>query len=543
MARTGQWSRHRVCATARSRVRTGFALVVALWLALAGPAATAKTLRWATRGDVLTMDPYTTDESVSANVANLIHDALVERDPSMALVPRLATSWTRIDDRTWRFALRRGVRFHDGTPLTADDVVFSIGRAQDLRSAYAQYARALGHAIRIDDSTVELKQDKPNPLLLEHLNAIFIMSRAWAVAHHAERPLDLKAKDENYVAQHANGTGPYRLVSREPGVRTVLARNPDWWGHAEGNVTDVVYTPIASDATRVAALLSGAIDLVQDPPPQDLARFRGDDALRVYDGPENRIIFLGMDQHRDALEGSDVVGRNPFKDRRVRVAVWKAIDVQALSTKIMRGQSLPTGCMATSPAGCPDPALERVAPADPAGARQLLAEAGYANGFGLTLDCPNDRYINDRDLCVAIAGMLARVGIRVRVDAMPKAIYFPKLSRTETAFYLHGWGGSITDAQDVLDAILHSTDDATAKGSINYGRYVDPPLDRLIDAAGVEMDPVRRKRLLVDAMAMQAEAHHYIVLHRQKLTWVARRNVVPVLLPSNIVRVEWIRMD
>ena len=505
--------------------------------------APAATLRWAGRSDVLTMDPYSTDESVSANVANLVHDALVERDRTMALVPRLAESWKTIDSTTWRFTLRAGVRFHDGSPLTADDVVFSIVRAQHPRSAYAQYARALGRPVRIDDRTVELRQDRPDPLLLEHLSAIFVMSRAWCIAHRAETPLDLKSTEENFAARHENGTGPYVLKSREAGVRTVLARNPDWWGAADGNVTDVVYTPIASDATRIAALLSGALDLVQDPPPQDLARLRADPALRVHEGAENRIIFLGMDQHRDALEDSDVVGRNPFKDRRVREAVVKAIDVQALSSRIMRGQSLPTGCMATSPAGCPDPALERVVPPDPAGALRLLAEAGYPQGFRVRLDCPNDRYVDDRDLCVAIAGMLARVGIRARVDAMPKALYFPKLSRVETGFYLHGWGGSITDPQDVLDAILHSTDAATAKGSINYGRYVDAPLDRLIDAAGVEMDPVRRKRLLIDAMALQANEHHYIVLHRQKLAWATRRNVVPVLLSSNIVRVEWVRID
>ena len=230
------------------------------------------------------------------------------------------------------------------------------------------------------------------------------------------------------------------------------------------------------------------------------------------------------------------------------VGIWERLaydwsDVGVLATKIMRGLSIPTGCMATSPIGCPDPALERVVPADPAGAIALLAAAGYPQGFGVTLDCPNDRYINDGDLCVALAGMLARVGIRVRVDALPKALYFPKLSRTDTGFYLHGWGGSITDAQDVLDAILHSTDAATAKGSINYGRTVEAPLDRLIDAAGVEMDPARRKTLIVDAMALQAREHHYIPLHRQKLAWVSRKGVVPVLLPSNIVRVEWMRID
>ena len=511
--------------------------------ALGGTAvADAKTLRWAARGDVLTMDPDATDESVSANFAGLIHDALVERDRTMALVPRLATSWKTVDDRTWRFVLRQGVRFHDGSPFTANDVVHSIERAQDAHSAYAQYARAVGKPIRIDDHTIELRQDKPDPLMLEHLAEISIMSRAWTLAHRAEVPLDLKSKTENYATRHANGTGPYRLVSREPGVRTVLTRNADWWGPGEGNVTDIVYTPIATDATRVAALLSGGLDLVQDLPPQDLPRFERDPAFGVHTGPENRLIFLGMDQHRDMLVG-DAATRNPFKDVRVREAVAKAIDVATLSTKIMRGQSVATGCMAISADGCPDPSLERVVPADPGRAMRLLAEAGYPKGFNITLDCPNDRYVNDAQLCVAIAGMLARIGIRARVEAIPKALYFPKLSRTDTAFYLHGWGGGITDAQDVLDAILHSTDPTTAKGSINYGRYVDAPLDRLIDAAGVEMDPVKRKRLMVDAMALQAQAWHFIPLHRQKLTWVARKNVVPVLLPSNIVRVEWIRID
>ncbi len=514
------------------------------WLFIAATATVeARTLRWATRGDVLTMDVHASDESVSANFANLIHDTLVDRDRTMALVPRLATSWTIVDDTTWRFRLREGVRFHDGTPFTADDVVFSIVRAQHPGSAYAQYARALGRATRLDDHTVELKQDRPNPMLLEHLSAIYIVSRSWCVAHRAEIPLQLKSKQENFATRHANGTGPYLLKTREPGVRTVLVRNPDWWGPDEGNVTEVVYTPIASDATRVAALLSGAIDLVQDPPPQDLARLQSEPAFRVYSGPENRLIFIGFDQHRDALEGSSVTDRNPFRDRRVREAFFKAIDVDVIATRIMRGQATTTGCMALSTAGCPDPVLERHEPADLAGARKLLTDAGYPDGFTVTIDCPNDRYISDRDVCLAVAGMLARVGVTLKVNAMPKALYFPKLSRLDTSVYLHGWGGSITDAQDVMDALLHSTDAASAKGSINYGRYVDPRLDALIDAAGVEMDPVRRKRLQAEAIALATLEHRYVILHRQKLAWVARKNVVPVLLPSNLVRVEWMRID
>ena len=519
-------------------------MALAAWLVVAGIGTVdAKSLRWATRGDVLTMDGHASDESLSANFANLIHDTLVDRDRTMALTPRLATSWTIVDDTTWRFRLREGVRFHDGTPFTADDVVFSIVRAQDPASAYGQYARALGRPIRIDDHIVELKQDRPNPMLLEHLSAIYIMSRRWTVEHHAEVPLALKSKQENFATRHANGTGPYVLKAREPGSRTVLVRNPDWWGPAEGNVTEIVYTPIASDATRVAALLSGAIDFVQDPPPQDLGRFRADPAFRVDIGPENRLIFIGFDQHRDALEASDVKDRNPFKDRRVREAFYKAIDVDALATRIMRGQASTTNCMALSPAGCPDPAFERHEPPDPAGARKLLAEAGYPGGFTATIDCPNDRYIGDREVCVAVAAMLARVGVTLKVNAMPKAIYFPKLSRLDTGLYLHGWGGSITDAQDVMDALLHGTDAASAKGSINYGRYTDARLDRTIDAAGTEMNAAKRKRLQAEAVALAVDEHRYIILFRPKLAWVARKSVVPVMLPSNIVRVEWIRID
>ena len=509
-------------------------------LVVASTPVLAKTLRWATRGDVQTMDPYSQNELLTNNVANLIHDALVERDRNSVLGPRLATSWETVDDTTWRFHLRRGVKFHDGSPFTADDVVFSIERAQTPPSQLAQYARALGRAVKIDDYTVELRQEKPDPLLLEHVNTVFIMSRAWCVAHRAEKPLDFKAKEETFASRNANGTGPYRLKTREPGVRTVLERNPDWWGPSEGNVTELVYTPIGSDATRMAALLSGEIDLVNDPAPQDIARFAANPAFSVLSGPENRVVFVGFDQYRDALDGSDVTGRNPFKDRRVREAFYKAIDVDALQSKIMRGQAVATGCMTTAPVGCLDPALETHPPADVATAKKLMAEAGYPNGFAVTMDCPNDRYINDRDLCIAMVGMLARIGVTLKVNAIPKTIYFPKIEKNETSLYLLGWGGSITDAQIVMDPILHTKDAATQKGFYNYGRFSDPALDRLIDAAATEMNVAKRKQLIVDALDLTAREYRYVVLHRQKLSWIARRNVVPVLLPSNIVRVEWI---
>jgi len=510
---------------------------------LMGAVADAKTLRWASRGDIQTMDPYSQNELLTNNFSNLIHDVLVERDRDMKIGPRLATSWTIVNETTWRFTLRKGVKFHDGSPFTADDVVFSIDRAATPPSQLAVYARALGKVTKIDDYTVELKQDKPNPLLLEHLNTIYIMSKSWSTTHHVEKALNFAAKEESFAARNANGTGPFMLKSREPGVRTVLVANPDWWGLKDGNVTEIVYTPIASDATRSAALLSGEIDLVPDIAPQDIARVQSNPALKVYTGPENRVVYFGFDQFRDALVDSSVTDRNPFKDRRVREAFYKAIDVEQLQSKIMRGQATATGCMTTAPAGCLDPALEKHPPADVEGAKKLLADAGYPKGFEFTLDCPNDRYINDRDICVATVGMLARIGVTAKLNAIPKTVYFPKLEKNETSMYMLGWGGSITDAQVIMDPILHTKDPATQKGFYNYGRFSDPALDKLIDAAASEMNVEKRRKLIIDALDLQTKEYRHIVLHRQKLSWVAKKNVVPVLLPNNLVRAEWIRID
>jgi peptide/nickel transport system substrate-binding protein len=502
----------------------------------------AKTLRWSTRGDVQTFDPYSQNELLTNNINNLVYDRLVENRRDGTIGPRLAVSWTVVNPTTWRFNLRHDVVFHDGRPFTADDVVFSVERAQLPTSQIAQYALAVGKPAKIDDYTVEFKQQKPNPLLLEHLTTVFIMNKAWCVEHHVEKPLDFKAREETFASKNENGTGPFMLKTREPAVRTVLVRNPKWWNAFEGNVDELVYTPIGSDPTRMAALISGEIDIVTDPAPQDILRLEHDANFKVYTGLENRVLFFGMDQFRDALEGSNIKDRNPFKDRRVREAFFKTIDVDTLQAKIMRGQGVATNCFTTAPAGCTDPAFEKHPPADVEGAKKLMADAGYPNGFTLTIDCPNDRYINDADLCIATAGMLARIGVTAKVNAIPKTLYFPKLEKKETSFYMLGWGGAITDAQIVLDPMLHSPDVPSQKGMYNYGRFSDPALDKLIDAAGVEMDTAKRKDLITQALAIEMRDFRYIVLHRQKLAWVARKGIVPVLMSSNVLRVEWVTM-
>jgi peptide/nickel transport system substrate-binding protein len=521
-------------------------LAMALAVTLCAASVAAKTLRWASQGDPQTADPYSQNDGLTNMFSQAVHDTLVMRDNALNLVPGLATGWQQVSPTLWRFNLRRGVTFHDGSPFTADDVVFSFTRAQHPHSQLRQYAVPMGKARRIDDHTVEFIQDRPNPVMLEHATTIYIMSRAWSVKHNVERPLDFKAKEETHASRHANGTGAWRLVSREPGIRTVLKRNADWWGlkdgRAPGNVSEVVYTQVSADATRTAALLSGQIDFVLDPPPQDLARLEANPDTKVVRGQENRIVFFGFDQHRDELLYSNVKGRNPFKDLRVRQAVYHAIDIEAIRTRTMRGSALPTGGI--TPSTLPSsPEIEQRLPHDPARARQLLAEAGYAEGFEVTLDCPNNRYVNDEEICIAAAAMLSRVGVRTRVTALPRTTYFPKLEKFDTSFYMLGWGGAITDAQTTLSPVLRSFDEKTGNGSYNYGRYVNPTLDALIDAAAVEMNAGRRRQIILDALQEHNAQVHHVPLHRQMIPWAMRSQVTAVHRADNVLSMESVRID
>jgi peptide/nickel transport system substrate-binding protein len=515
-----------------------------LALALLGAASVAaQTLRWGSRGDTQSMDPHAFLEAVTANVNTLVYDALVDFDRQLQPVPGLASRWTVEAGTRWRFELRRGVLFHDGTPLTADDVVFSIERAQQPTSQMAVFARPLGRAVQIDEHTVELQLARPNPTLLQQLALVSVMSRAWCTAHRAERVPDFQAKEEGFSSFNTMGTGRFMLRQREPGVRTVFVRNPRWWGRFEGNVQEVVFLPIASAATRTAALLGGDIDLLQDVPLQDLERLSNEPKLRVWSGPENRIVFFGLDQASPALPQGEAGSRNPFKDVRVREAVFRAIDSAALASAVMRGQAQPTACLATSAGGCHASELDTPPLADLPRARRLLAEAGYAGGFKVTLDCPNDRFVSDAALCLAIAAQLARVGIGVEVQARPRGLHFRKIQNGGSSFYMHGWGGSNTDPQFLLDTTLHSFDAASQKGGDNYGGHADAELDRLIDAAGAEMVESRRKMLIRDAQRLDFHRFYYLPLHRQVLHWATRANVQPVVTPNNMVRADWVRID
>ncbi len=510
--------------------------------------ANAKTLRWASQGDIATHDPHAQNESFNNQFNGQIYEQLVVRDKNMKPIPALATEWKQTSPTTWVFKLRKGVKWHDGSNFTADDVVFSVNRSAADTSNMKVYGNAVGKPKKIDDYTVELTTPIPNPVQIDMLSAgnIFIMSKAWSEKNKVEKPQDFKNKEETYAIRNAMGTGPYMLVSREPDVKTVLKKNPNWWGikekRFEGNVDEIVYTPIKSPQTRVAALIAGDVDFILDPPVQDLDKLKQVPALKIYEGQENRVIFVGMDQARDELLYSNIKGKNPFKDKRVRQALYQAVDVDAMKKTTMRGLSVPTAINLPAPVGAGIPAsMNKRYPLDIEASKKLLAEAGYPNGFTVGMDCPNDRYINDEKICVALAAMWSKIGVTVNVAAIPKANFFPKVQKLDTSMYLLGWGGATTDAMFTLKPVLHSRNDSGA-GEYNWGNYKVPELDDLIEKAEGEMDAKKRQDMINKAMQMHHDNVLHIPLHLQVIPWASKSSVNATHRPDNWLEVSWIKM-
>jgi peptide/nickel transport system substrate-binding protein len=521
-------------------------LVVLIACLLAAAAAHAKTLRWSSQGDYLSADPHAQNEGLNNLINDEIYERLTGRAKDLSIVPSLATSWEARSPTVWRFNLRRGVTFHDGSPLTADDVVFSIERAQLPSSNFKVFATPIGKVRKVDDFTVDIETPVPSPVLLHNVNLINIMSRAWCEKHGTTKPQDFKTGEETYASRVANGTGPYMLVKRDAEIATVLRKNPKWWGIAErrfeGNVDEIVYRPIKSDATRMAALVSGELDLVLDPPLQDLPRLKGDRNIRVIEGPENRVIFLVMDQERDELKYSTVKGANPLKDLRVRQALYMAIDIEAIRRQVMRGNSLPTGAMIPTARMSFAEIEPRLLPHDPARAKKLLAEAGYPNGFGIGLLCPNNRYVNDERICTAIAGMFAKVGVNVQLSTLPRAQFFQKVDQLDVTMHLYGWGGATIDPGFTLTPVIHGRD-GRGRGDFNSGRFKDAELDRMIEAVELEMDPAKRRATMLEAFRRVRENVYIIPLHRQMIPWAVRSNVRVVHRPDNVVESVWVTIE
>ncbi len=488
-----------------------------------------RTVRWSASGDANTLDPHSQNIGTVAMILQQMYDTLITRNADLSLRPGLATAWTAVEPTRWRFNLRQGVRFHEGEAFTADDVVFSIQRALMPTSNFGIFVDTVERAEKVDDFTVDIVLKIPDPILPNKLASVYMASRSWLEKHNATRPQNTRAREEMHTVRNANGTGAFRLVSREGDVRTVMRRNDDWYGWREpdntnANIQELIFRPIASDATRIAGLLSGEVDFVLDPPLQDLARLRNAPNIRVLEGPEIRTIFLAMDTFRDELLYSDVRGRNPMKDLRVRQALYHAIDIQAIHRTTMRGFSVPTGTFFPPQVNGYTAAEDVRLPFDPARARALLAEAGYPQGFGITLDCPNNRYINDEQICQAIAAMWARIGVRTSVRAQPLAPFFAQIQRDDVSVYLLGWGVPALDALYSFQSLIATRNGAQGDGIWNYGRYSNLRMDALIDRMKTETGE-SRTAAIHEALRIYREDVPHIPLHHQMIPWAMRSNV------------------
>ncbi len=508
-------------------------------------AATAKTLRYATQDEPQTLDPHSASLAVTTRLLSNVYEGLVGRDKNFKLVPWLATSWSQPDALTWRFKLRPNVKFHDGATLTADDVVFSMERILSPNSQFKSAVQGVSKAKKIDQLTVDLIMREPNPVLLNHLFTFRIMNKAWAIKNNSINPQNYKDKEDTYSSRNTNGTGPFMLKERQTDVKTVLVQNPNWWNAGspeKGNVTEVVLLPIKSNATRAAALLSGEVDFVNDPPPQDIARLKSSTDVKIAEGLEARVQYLVFDTSRDELLYSNVKGKNPFKDVRVRQAIAHAINVQAIKTKVMRNLALPIGSIITSTdQGYAKDADKRL-PFDRDKAKKLLAEAGYPTGFEITLDCGNNQPA--ADICQAIAPMLAQIGIKVNPNVVNTANYFVKLQKFDTSFYLLSWGTPTSDALSTLQYLLRTNDGAgTGNGDGNYGRYSNPKFDRLVDAFRVESDMKKRDAMIREALLLLNAELPVLPLHQAIIPWAMRKNVTAIFPPNSVPYFFRFRID
>jgi len=518
--------------------RKVMALSVLAAVAAAASVAGAQTIRVANQGDALSLDPHSLNESLQLSTDANIYETLVGRNKDLTVAPLLATSWKQTSPTVWTFELRKNVKFHDGTPFTADDVLFSFARAAGDGSDMKSNTTEVKEVRKVNDFQVEIETKTPLPILPDVITQLMIMSKKWCEENGAVKPVDRRKGIENTASFKENGTGPFIVRERQPNVRTVFVRNPNYWGKIEGNAQEVIFTPIANPATRVAALLSGEIDVMEPVPVQDIARVNASPNARVIAGPELRTIFLGMDQKRDELLYSSVKGKNPFKDKRVRQAFYQAIDIEGIKRTVMRGASRPTALMVGPGINGWTAEQDKRLPFDVEAAKKLMAEAGYPQGFEVSMNCPNDRYVNDAQICQAVAANLSKINVKINLVAETKGTYFPKILRRDTSFYLLGWTPSTYDAHDALNALMACPDDSGA-GQFNLGAYCNPKLDELTNKISSETDKAKRDAMIKEAFALHTADIGHLPMHQQSLAWGVSKKVELTQMADNYMPFKW----
>jgi peptide/nickel transport system substrate-binding protein len=504
-------------------VRHIAAAVLSTLLGFAG-AATGQELRIGLAAEPTAMDPHYHNLSPNNSLLSHIFQSLVGQDERQRLEPELAESWKAINDTTWEFKLRKNVRFHDGTPFTADDVIFSFERAPNVEgspSSFGIYAKGKTFT-KVDDHTVHIKTAAPYPLMPNDVSQVFIVSRK-----HGQ---GAKTPDYN-SGKAAIGTGPYKFVEYTPGNRIVMQRNEQYWGQ-KPVWQRVIFRGIKSDPSRVAALLAGDVDLIDQVPSTDMERLKKDPKVTIAQVVSNRIIYLHLDHFRDdspfvrAKDGGPI--KNPLRDKRVRAAISKSIDRDAIVSRVMEGEAIKAGQLLPEGFFGVSPKLKPVA-YDPNGAKKLLAEAGVPNGFRLTIHSPNDRYPNDAKIAEAVGQMLSRIGIDTQVVTMTQGVFFREASTgspekgPKFSFILVGWGSGTGEASSPLKSLLATFDREKGMGASNRGRYSNPQVDKLINDALATVDDGKRADLLARATEVAVDDVGIIPLHYQVNTWALRR--------------------
>ena len=501
-------------------------LLLTAVLLLGFSSAWANTIKWSMAGDSLTLDPHAQNEGPTTQVSRQVYEALVTRGLDMQIGPQLATKWKAVDATTWYFFLREDVKFHDGSYMTSEDVVFSIIRAQQPTSDFKEYISSISSVKAIDKYTVQIKTKEPNPILLNQLSNIFVMSKAWSAKNFSTAPQNWNASQETYASTNTMGTGPFKITLREPNTKTVFKKNGKWWGNVEHNLTSIELLPIANAATRVAALLSGEIDIVTDAPVQDLGRIGSSATHKVESTPQMRTIFLGMDQAADQLRSGNT-GDNPFKKKEVRQALYQAIDIDAIKKKVMRGDSEPAGIITFPGVTGYTKDLDKRLPYDPKAAKQLLADAGYPDGFDVELRCPNDRYVNDEAICTAVVGMFGKIGVNVSLNAQTKSKHFKELKEDKGDFYMLGWGVPTLDSHYVFHYLYDSG------ASWNKVNFSNARVDELIKVMEGEVDLTKRNAAIAEAWKIVKDDISYLPLHHQVISWASAKNVNVPIRPNN----------
>ncbi|MEP4031881.1 ABC transporter substrate-binding protein [Roseibium polysiphoniae] len=525
-----------------SVARAGLAasLLAATLLASAG-ATTAAELRWSSPTDPQTMDPHAVNSAPVLGFLNNVYEGLVRRNKEMAIEGSLAESFEPVGEDGWRFHLRKDVTFHDGSAFNAEDVLFSYQRASSEQSDTSSWFSPVKDVVVVDDYTVDFLTHRPDPIFPDSIANFMIMDKGWSEANGTERPAQ---ETETFATLNANGTGPFMVVKREPGVETVLEPFEGWWDTAEHNLTKATFLPIANPATAVAGLLSGQVDLINPVPVQDIDRIASQDGLKLHQGIEARVIMLGFGHSHDALKYSkETEGKNPFQDVKVRKAAQLAIDTEALVDKIMRGNAEVASQLVSPQMKGYSKAAEDRAGFDPDAAKALLAEAGYPDGFSFGLMCPNDRYINDEALCKAMAAMLTKVGMKANLTAMPVRNYWKELRAGNYDMYLLGWSPGTFDAEHPIRFLVTTPNTEKKLGSWNFGGYSNAKVDELLPKIQREIDPTKRQSMLDDIAVTVKDDVVYVPLHIQPLLWGSKANIDLTQRADNFVMLRWIHVD